>query len=605
MQTVLFSLNLDTIANMPCNPSIGGVGKGHLVREIDALGGEMAKLADQSFIQSRMLNASKGSAVMGLRVQIDRKKYSALAKKVLEQTNNLYMKQAEITDIKLNSKKSVESVVTKAGAIYPVKSVILCCGTYLNSLIHIGNSSFESGPDNEKSPSALSEALSHLGVILRRFKTGTPARVHRRSINFGKLQLQQGDDPVIPFSFETTGKLQNRAVCYIAYTNKNTHKCILENLQRSPLYSGKIEGIGARYCPSIEDKVVRFGDRERHQIFIEPMGLNTDELYLQGMSSSLPEDVQLAFLRTIEGFENIEMMRSAYAIEYDCGDPMQLGCTLEFKNIRGLYGAGQFNGTSGYEEAAAQGLVAGINAALAVKGEKQMIPERSSSYIGTMIDDLVTKGCDDPYRMMTSRSEYRLLLRQDNADARLTPLGYKIGLISPERMNRLNLKLERIKIEKERITKTVIPPSNELNNMLESKGTARITTGTKMIDLIKRPQVTLADLFPFEPADSVNPGIEKRSWEADEIAQIIQTEIKYEGYIARQKSQSQEAARLGEYKIPEDLDFHSVNGLRLEAREKLSAVRPANIGQASRISGVNPADITVLLVWLKRCDRQK
>ena len=621
MKTALFTLTLDNIASMPCNPSIGGVGKGHLVREIDALGGEMARLADKTFIQSRMLNASKGPAVMGLRVQIDKEHYRREAKKLIEKTYNLYIKQAEIVDIKLEN-NAVTSVITKAGAIYPVKAVVLCCGVYLNSKIFIGESVFDNGPDQSITTSDLSTNLQNMGIKLRRFKTGTPARVHRRSINFDKLQVQQGDEPITPFSFTTTYELENRTICHIAYTNAKTHEVIMKNLHRSPLYGGEslnnnqnknaqqsttgpchsnnqfvqtqcmgmIKGVGARYCPSIEDKIVRFKDKERHQIFVEPMGLETDEMYLQGMSSSLPEDVQLQFLRTIKGFENIEVMRSAYAIEYDCGDSLQLKPTLEFKHIAGLYGAGQYNGTSGYEEAAAQGLLAGINAALSVKKQEQLVLERSSSYIGTLIDDLVTKGCNDPYRMMTSRSEYRLLLRQDNADVRLTPIGYKLGLVPQERMDKLNEKLEQVKQEKERLTKTILPPTDELNSMLVSRETSEVVSGAREIDLLKRPQITLADLRPFEP---------EHTQISKEAAQLVEIEIKYEGYIAQQEARAKETERLLECKIPEDIDYNGITGLRLEAKEKLSKIRPANIAQAGRISGVNPADITVLLVWLK------
>ncbi|MCL2088249.1 MAG: tRNA uridine-5-carboxymethylaminomethyl(34) synthesis enzyme MnmG [Oscillospiraceae bacterium] len=590
MKTALFTMSLDSIANMPCNPSIGGTAKGHLVREIDALGGHMGRLADHATIQSRMLNMSKGPAVNSLRAQVDRRKYQSAAKSLLENQANLYIRQCEITDIILDNKGNVSRLAAREGGLFEVKAVIIASGTYLNSRIHIGESQLDQAADGSVTASALTDSLCRMGIKTRRFKTGTPARAHRRSIDFSKLDRQPGDEPVKPFSFDTTEPILNRAECHIAYTNADTHAIITANLHRSPIYSGKIDAIGARYCPSIEDKVVRFADKSRHQIFVEPMGLDTDEIYLQGMSSSMPEDVQIDFLRTIQGFENIEIMRSAYAIEYDCCDPSQLRHTLEFKTVGGLYGAGQFNGTSGYEEAAAQGLAAGINAALKLQNRPPFVLERWSSYIGTLIDDLVIKGCQDPYRMMTSRSEYRLLLRQDNADARLTPRGYEIGLISDQRMERLEKKLSDIKSETDRLSTLTISPSAELNAMLESKGTTPIAAGAKAADLLKRPEITYADLAPFD-RDRIDlaPG----------AAEEAVTEIKYAGYIKRQASKAEELKRLESRVLDKNTDYTLIKGLRLEAIEKLSRIRPDTIGQASRISGVTPADITVLLIWMR------
>ncbi len=587
-RTLLFTISLDGIANLPCNPSIGGTAKGHLVREIDALGGEMGKAADETFLQSRMLNLGKGPAVHSLRAQIDRTAYHNRMKKTLEQQENLFIKQAEIVDLQVENGRVV-AVVTKLGTVYPVKAAILCCGTYLNGLIHIGSVHYESGPDGALPAKGLTERLTALGIEMRRFKTGTPSRIHRRSIRFDKLEKQPGDDEIVPFSFETQGPLTNKVDCYIGYTNAETHRVIRENLHRSPLYGGVIEGVGPRYCPSIEDKVVRFADKERHQLFIEPMGLDTEEMYLQGMSSSLPEDVQIAFLRTISGLEDLEIMRNAYAIEYDCCNPQQLLPTLEFKEIKGLYGAGQFNGTSGYEEAAAQGLVAGINAALAIGGKEPMILDRAGSYIGTLIDDITVKGCADPYRMMTSRSEYRLILRQDNADQRMTPIGYKLGLISPARWERLQEKLRLIEAEKERLQKVNIKPSAPLNALLEEKGSSPLTTGIKGADLIRRPQVGYLDFAPFDPE---RPALPREIWEQVEV------EIKYEGYIKRQLSQVAEMRKLEQKPLSPDTDYTTVAGLRLEAQEKLNRIKPLSVGQASRISGVSPADISVLLIWL-------
>ena len=592
-KTVLFTITLDGIANMPCNPSIGGTAKGHLVREIDALGGEMGKGADACFIQSRMLNSGKGPAVHSLRVQADRVKYHNYMKKVCEEQSNLDIKQAEITEIHAENGVITE-IVTKLGAIYKVKCAILSTGTYLRGLIHVGDSSYQSGPDSLIAPVLLTDSLKALGVNLRRFKTGTPSRVHKRSIDFDLLEKQDGDDFIQPFSFETKGELKNQVSCYIAYTNDETHRVIKENLHRSPLYSGKIEGVGPRYCPSIEDKVVRFSDKPRHQLFIEPMGLGTDEYYLQGMSSSLPEDVQLKFLRTIKGLERVEIMRTAYAIEYDCVDPTDLLPTLEFKAIKGLYGAGQFNGTSGYEEAAAQGLVAGINAAKSVLGQEGLVLDRASSYIGTLIDDLVVKGCSDPYRMMTSRSEYRLILRQDNADERLTPIGHKVGLISDERYENFLEKQRLIAEELKRVNKTTISVSEKLNNMLEEKGTSPTSFGMKMADLIRRPQIFYNDLACFDIDRPELPF---------EVCEQVELKIKYDGYISKQYEKVEQMRRLEEKALP-SVDYKEVRGLRLEAIEKLNKIKPLNLGQASRISGVSPADISVLIVWLERRGRE-
>ena len=590
MKTALFTISLDALANLPCNPSIGGTAKGHLVREIDALGGEMGKAADETFIQSRILNLGKGPAVHSLRVQADRVKYHNYMKKVVEGEKNLDLKQAEVTEI-LSQNGKITGVRTRLGAEYQAKAVIISTGTYLKGLIHVGKTSYESGPDNVMPANFLSESLKDLGVTLRRFKTGTPARVHRRSIDFDKLEKQEGDEHIVPFSFDNNKSLENKVPCYVGYTNERTHKVILENIHRSAMYGGKIEGIGPRYCPSIEDKIKRFSDKPRHQLFIEPMGLDTDEFYLQGMSTSLPEDVQIEFLRTIEGLENVEIMRNAYAIEYDCCDPTELLPTLEFKKILGLFGAGQFNGTSGYEEAAAQGLIAGINAALSVKGEKPLVLDRASSYIGTLIDDLVTKGCMDPYRMLTSRSEYRLLLRQDNADMRLTPIGRKIGLISDERFERFEKKKTEIEKEIRRVKKLSVSPTEEMKNYLLSVGTEPISTGCKMSQLIKRPQVTYNGLAFCDP---------DRPELSFEVCEQVELMIKYEGYINIQLQQVESMRKLEAKKLPSEVDYTQVRGLRLEAAEKLNKIRPLSVGQASRISGVNPADVSVLLVWLEK-----
>lgn len=590
-RTVMFTISLDQIANMPCNPSIGGTAKGHLVREMDALGGEMGKAADACFIQSRMLNRGKGPAVHSLRVQADRVKYHNYMKQVCEKQQNLYVKQAEITEIVCTNGQTT-GVRTSLGAEYSVKAVIIATGTYLKGKIHIGEFSYESGPDSALPSRGLSASLIKNGVELRRFKTGTPCRVHKRSIDFSAMERQDGDDKIVPFSFETpTDGLENQVSCYITYTNSNTHEVILSNLDRSPLYSGRIEGVGPRYCPSIEDKVVRFSDKPRHQLFVEPMGLSTEEYYLQGMSSSLPEDVQLKFLRTIKGLENVEIMRPAYAIEYDCCDPLQLLPTLEFKKVKGLYGAGQFNGSSGYEEAGAQGLVAGINAALKIQGREPLILSRASSYIGTLVDDLVTKGCSDPYRMMTSRSEYRLILRQDNADQRLMPIGHKIGLISDERLEMLEVKLKQTEAEIKRVKSTTIVPRETLNNYLESMGTSPLKSGCKIADLIRRPQLNYNDIAQFDEARPNLP---------DDVCEQVELQIKYEGYICKQLEQIEQMKKLEEKLLPPNTDYTQVYGLRLEAAEKLNKIQPVSIGQASRISGVSPADVSMLVVWLHK-----
>ena len=589
-RTAMFTISLDQIANMPCNPSIGGTAKGHLVREIDALGGEMGRAADKCFIQSRMLNRGKGPAVHSLRVQADRVKYHNYMKQVCERQENLYIKQGEVAEI-LTENGKITGIRTSLGAEYSAKAVIIATGTYLKGKIHIGEASYESGPDAALPAKFLSASLAENGIELRRFKTGTPCRVNKRSIDFDAMEVQNGDDEIVPFSFDNTGEhFENIVSCYITYTNSDTHEIILSNLDRSPLYAGRIEGVGPRYCPSIEDKVVRFSDKPRHQLFVEPMGLSTDEYYLQGMSSSLPEDVQLAFLRTIKGLENVEIMRPAYAIEYDCCDPVQLEQTLEFRKLRGLYGAGQFNGSSGYEEAAAQGLVAGINAALKILGKPPLILDRASSYIGTLVDDLVTKGCSDPYRMMTSRSEYRLILRQDNADQRLMPYGHRIGLVSDQRMEKLQKKIAQVDAEIDRIRHLNVAPTDELNEYLVSRETSPLTTGCKMADLVRRPQLNYADLARF---DADRPEL------SSEVAEQVELQIKYEGYISKQLEQIEQMRRLESTVLPTDTDYHTVYGLRLEAIEKLNKVQPASIGQASRISGVSPADISLLSVWAK------
>lgn len=588
-KTVVFTINLDAVGNCPCNPSIGGTAKGHLVREIDALGGEMGRTADATFIQSRMLNRGKGPAVHSLRAQIDRRAYSAVMKQKLELQQNLQLKQAEVVDLSRDGEEWL--LTTRMGAQYRVKAVIIATGTFLGGRIYVGEVAYDSGPDGMFPAAFLGESLKKLGLRLRRFKTGTPARVLRSSIDYTDLEVQEGDEPVVPFSYDTLHPGKNRAVCHVSWTNERTKEIILENIHRSPLYGGKIEGVGPRYCPSLEDKIVRFADKKRHQLFIEPCGLDTEEMYLQGMSSSLPEEVQLQFYRSIKGLEHVEIMRCAYAIEYDCVDPLQMDATLEFMDHPGLYGAGQFNGSSGYEEAAAQGLVAGINAALKVQEKDPLILDRAGSYIGTLIDDLITKGVTDPYRMMTSRSEYRLVLRQDNADERLTPTGRALGLIGEERWERYCLKQERIQKERARAGKVVLPPSEVLNDILVSRGTAPITTGVKLADLLRRPELNYEVLTPV---DITRPEL------PTDIFENVEIEIKYEGYIKRQKADIAEMRRLEGKKLPRHVDYRTIVGLRTEAQEKLEKVKPANIGQASRISGVSPADVSVLLIWLAK-----
>lgn len=591
LKTCIFSITLDGVANLPCNPSIGGTAKGHLVREIDALGGEMGRAADRNFIQSRILNRGKGPAVHSLRAQIDRRKYQTDMKHRLELCDNLDLRQAEIVDITLNEDNSVRSVITMMGAEYLCRAVVVCTGTYLKSRVIIGEYSAESGPDGVFPARGLSDSLRRIGVELVRFKTGTPPRINRRSIDFSKLEVQEGDDEITPFSFETEGELKNKISCHITYTNEKTHKIILDNLDRSPLYGGKtIKGIGPRYCPSIEDKIVRFKDKERHQLFVEPMGLDTEEMYLQGFSSSMPEDVQLDMIHSLPGFENAQVMRNAYAIEYDCANPLQLLPTLEFKKISGLYGAGQFNGSSGYEEAAAQGLIAGINAALKLLGREPFVLERSQAYIGTLIDDLVTKGTNEPYRMMTSRSEYRLLLRQDNADLRLAPLGHKIGLISDERYEKFLKKKEATEKEIERLRKLVFPPSDKINKLLREAGSTEISTGVHADELLKRPQITY---------DMLSEADAERKPLPRDVREQVEISIKYEGYINRQTAQAKQFSKLENRRIPDDIDYKEIKGLRLEAIQKLDKIRPLSLGQASRISGVSPADIAVLMIYLK------
>lgn len=588
-KTVMFTVTLDWIGNMPCNPSIGGTAKGHLVREIDALGGEMGKAADKFTLQSRMLNLGKGPAVHSLRAQVDRRAYSEYMKHTVELQEGLDVKQCEITD--LYKEDGRWHCVSLLGADFTADAVIIATGTFLGGRVYVGEVNYASGPDGSFAATELAESLKKLGIPLRRFKTGTPARVARDSIDFSKLEVQAGDEKIVPFSFSTTTPPENKVVCHIAYTNDETKRVILENIDRSPLYAGEIEGVGPRYCPSIEDKIVRFSDKKRHQFFIEPCGEKTEEMYLQGLSSSLPEEVQIELYKTIDCLRNVKIMRNAYAIEYDCVDSLALKATLEMKEFSGLYGAGQFNGSSGYEEAAAQGLIAGINAARKIKGESELVLSRASSYIGTLIDDLVTKGCMDPYRMMTSRSEYRLLLRQDNADERLMPIGYEIGLIPKEQYDAFLSAKEQKEKEIERVNNTFLPPSEELNALLEEKGTAVMTTGMRLSDLIKRPQLSYEELLKFD---------KERPVLADSIKEKVEVEIKYEGYIKRQQAQVNEMLRLENKIIPQDINYRDIYGLRLEAIEKLDKIRPANIGQASRISGVSPADISVLLIYLSK-----
>lgn len=589
-KTAVFTINMDAVGNCPCNPSIGGTAKGHLVCEIDALGGEMGRTADECTLQSRMLNRGKGPAVHSLRAQIDRRKYSTVMKHKLELQESLDLRQAEITDIE-RDESGMWLLTTRMLGVFSAKAVIIATGTYLGGRIFVGEVSYESGPDGIFPSAFLGDSLRKLGVKTRRFKTGTPARVKRSSIDFSELEVQEGDEPTVPFSYDTLTPVENKIVCHVSWTNEDTKQIILDNIHRSPLYSGMIEGVGPRYCPSLEDKIVRFADKKRHQLFIEPCGEDTEEMYLQGMSSSLPEEVQTEFYHTIKGLEHAMIMRPAYAIEYDCIDPTSMLATLEFKDFPGLYGAGQFNGSSGYEEAAAQGLVAGINAALKIQGREPLILDRASSYIGTLIDDLITKGANEPYRMMTGRSEYRLILRQDNADERLTPIGYKLGLISDERYSRFTLKQEQIKAERKRVTETVIAPSKELSEILVSRETSDVTTGIRLIDLLKRPELSYEALAPI---DKDRPDLDRAVFEQVEIS------VKYEGYIKKQLAAVENMRKLETKRLPDDIDYMNVTGLRLEAQEKLNKIKPLNIGQASRISGVSPADISVLMIYLMK-----